>query len=1136
MTKRTGLCGRMRSAGLLLAAALLALVVSGTWTQPRVAEAQSAGIVEVPADWALIPAGLGAGDEFRLLFRSSTQVDATSGFISTWNSRAAARAAAGHEAIREHSSLFKVVGSTGSVDARDNIGMNPNNSAHLDVPVYWLNGPRVAANTAGFWSQSWEHWSDADCRMEDGAVCASPGSWPWTGTNADGTKATQHLGHTPNVRHGSLAMDANTAGPISKNQVVRSQSRPFYVISPVFQVALPPPELSASYTQVYEGERKVIVFETSALSVGFTVSALGGLTTNDYRIYSPPDAAVPLLSTSWTATASNGLVKFALEGVADSEADPGEALRVTLSSSGKAVGRADIKVRDGERPLSLLFRVRRGSPTEEWVETDRPALTLHEGGADVSYQIRVSRDAPGYTTANMHISPNPNELYRIDAIRPGPWDDDRFIYRDPGPHRHGGSTSLIIGTGGWSTVTFGAGQDEDAHNHAITLYHRVSPRAMGWSGLWPVLAGPDSRQYSAPQAGLTGARRFERVSPCFRPGVTSCWTWPLPVQIVDDDKWEQELVYARHDPGANDGNGGPDGNWVLASDGGLRKALPAALAPGSEYTFYIRLAVDPATLPKDGTVSRDQPQSYYQNGQLRTRRVDVYPPTFLPARIPVWVTVKGASNDRHGVPDMRLLITPHSRAAVQPNTGTYFITDTSGTRNHPSVEADYNYRDNTLPGEKGDLLFWDEPMAVTIVVREDAPLGVSRGLSVRSDSGMLTRPGCGRGWSKYNCTGDYSGYYFWDGLDIAIGLVEDLKPRGQFSARDFAPRTPEEVFEFVKLANFGNEEAPFVPFADVTEERGGIGDGARASITEGETARFTVTLTPAPSEPRAVTVNVLRREGSTELGVAGRLGVRTVMVGPSGSARLEIPTADNDEVGDNGYLQVAVVSSPTYRVSAFGGVAELDVLSDDAELVSDAVRVQRVTDSAATIVWDPQPGAASYEVVWLEGTGTATRTAFTSGTSIELTGLEPGRSYDVAVLDDLWNRVGSVEFLTLEPGGGERFYPVLSVTAGAGVTEGGTASFTVTASPAPGAPLTVPLWVSQRGAYAAAGERGVRRVTIPASGSVSFEVATVDDASDEPDGAIVATLERAKLGYHLGASARAEVGVADNDDGSASPE
>ncbi|MXW94462.1 MAG: hypothetical protein F4110_09970 [Acidimicrobiaceae bacterium] len=315
---------------------------------------------------------------------------------------------------------------------------------------------------------------------------------------------------------------------------------------------------------------------------------------------------------------------------------------------------------------------------------------------------------------------------------------------------------------------------------------------------------------------------------------------------------------------------------------------------------------------------------------------------------------------------------------------------------------------------------------------------------MNSDSGILTRPGCGRGWSKYDCTGDYSGYYFWDGLDIGIGLVENLRPVAQRSA-DFSPRTPEEILEYVKNTNFGNEKAPFVPFADVAEHRGGIADGARASITEGETARFTVTLTPAPSEPRAVTVNVVRRGGSTPIGVEGQLGVRTVLVGPSGSARLEIPTADNDDVGDNGYLLLAVVSNPTYRLSVFGGAAEVDVASDDAELVSDAVRVQRVTDSAATIAWDAQPGAASYEVVWLEGT--APRTKFTAGTSLELTGLQAKTSYDVAVLDDLWNRVGSVRFLTLEPGGGERFYPVLSVTAGAGVTEGGAASFTVTAAP-----------------------------------------------------------------------------------------
>ena len=783
------------------------------------------------------------------------------------------------------------------------------------------------------------------------------------------------------------------------------------------------------------------------------------------------------------------------------------------------------------------------------METDRPAVTLLEGGADVSYQIKVSRDVPGYTTANMHISPNPRELYSLDKIRPGPWDGDRFIYRDPGPHTHGDSTSLIVGAGGWKTVTFAAGQDADAHNHAITLYHRVSPRGSGWSTRaadeapefpnyerpetvgWPVLAGPDSREYSAPKPGLANELVYVRVSPCRRPAASACWTWPISVRIVDDDKWEQEVVYARHDPAANGGAGGP-GAFVLASDGGLRKALPAALAPGSTYTFYVRLAVDPATLPKDGTVSRDQ--TVTEGGV--TRRVDVYPPTFLPDRVPVWVRVKGARADRHGVPDVRLRITPHASAGVRPNAGAYFITDTSGTRDHPSVEADYDYRDNTPPGAKGSSLFWDEPMAVTVEVRGDAPLGAVRRVEVNSDSGLLTRPNCGRGWSKHNCTGDHFGYWFWDGWDFSIGLTEDLRPAAQRSAAGFSPRTPEEILEWAKQVNFGNEGELFTPFADVAEERGGIADGARASITEGETARFAVTLTPAPSEPRAVTVNVARRGGSTPIGVAAHLGPRTVMVGPSGSAVIEVPTADNDHVGANGYLHATVVASPTYRVSDFGGSAETDVLSDDAELVYDAVRVRRVTDTAAEVEWDPSPGAASYEVVWLEGTSTATSTAFTTGTSIELAGLNPATSYNVAVLDDLWNRVGSAELLTLAPGGGESVYPVLSVTAGGDIAEGGAASFTVTAVPAPSSPLTVTVWVSQRGDYAAVGERGERAVTVPTSGSVSLAVATDDDTDDEADGAIVATLERSKLGHHVGASARAEVAVVDDDDGSANPE
>ena len=68
----------------------------------------------------------------------------------------------------------------------------------------------------------------------------------------------------------------------------------------------------------------------------------------------------------------------------------------------------------------------------------------------------------------------------------------------------------------------------------------------------------------------------------------------------------------------------------------------------------------------------------------------------------------------------------------------------------------------------------------------------------------------------------------------------------------------------------------------------------------------------------------------------------------------------------------------------------------------------------------------------------------------------------------------------------------------AGVTEGSSASFTVSASPVPAAPLDVTLTVGQSGDFAASGETGSRTVTVPVTGSLTFEVATVDDGADEP--------------------------------------
>ena len=115
--------------------------------------------------------------------------------------------------------------------------------------------------------------------------------------------------------------------------------------------------------------------------------------------------------------------------------------------------------------------------------------------------------------------------------------------------------------------------------------------------------------------------------------------------------------------------------------------------------------------------------------------------------------------------------------------------------------------------------------------------------------------------------------------------------------------------------------------------------------------------------------------------------------------------------------------------------------------------------------------------------------------------------------------------------------PEIAVAGGDGVAEGGNASFTVTATPAPAAPLTVALTIGQRGDYAAPGETGTRQVVIPTGGSATFEVATVDDAAHEPDGSVDATVD-AGAGYTVAdpPGDAASVAVADDDPAPAVPE
>ena len=110
--------------------------------------------------------------------------------------------------------------------------------------------------------------------------------------------------------------------------------------------------------------------------------------------------------------------------------------------------------------------------------------------------------------------------------------------------------------------------------------------------------------------------------------------------------------------------------------------------------------------------------------------------------------------------------------------------------------------------------------------------------------------------------------------------------------------------------------------------------------------------------------------------------------------------------------------------------------------------------------------------------------------------------------------------------------PVVTIAAGTSpVTEGTSASFTVTAAPAPASNLTVNLSVADAADsdFVASGNEGMKTVMIPASGSITYTVATVNDDTDEPDGNVTVTVANGS-GYTIGSSASAMVMVNDDDE------
>ena len=220
-----------------LAALLLSLPLLFGLTVPDEAHAQTSladGSYEVSPNWALKPSGLQAGDKFRLMFVTSTGRNARSPNIAVYNTFVQNRAKAGHTAIRQYSGQFKVVGSTNTVHARDNTG-----TTGTGVPIYWLNGDKVADNYGDFYDGSWDSLAR---KNENGSK--GPTGRVWTGSKNDGTKHNLYLGRlghiNPNilwsVQYAGPGKTLFTSNSLFANTAPSNANYSLYGLSPVFTV------------------------------------------------------------------------------------------------------------------------------------------------------------------------------------------------------------------------------------------------------------------------------------------------------------------------------------------------------------------------------------------------------------------------------------------------------------------------------------------------------------------------------------------------------------------------------------------------------------------------------------------------------------------------------------------------------------------------------------------------------------------------------------------------------------------------------------------------------------------------------------------------------------------------------------
>ncbi|MDE0280469.1 MAG: hypothetical protein OXN16_05215, partial [Gammaproteobacteria bacterium] len=406
--------------------------------------ANADGSYTVPPNWALTPSGVSPGTKFRLLFVTSTARDAQSSAIADYNTFVQTRAKAGHSAISDScGNRFKAVGSTATVDARANVDAE---STDTDAQIWWLGGVKAADNYADFWDGSWDSQAvpPATAAWDESGTASSPQP-VWTGSNTDGTKDTHRLGGgTAFARVGDVAY-----GPMNFGSTGKEHSRPLYALSPVFvddavRVTLITSGLVGSTATVAEGGTFSITVRLSEanasgspLVIPIRVRASGTTASSgDYTLAA---------SASIANGDTTGTVQFAATD--DTDAEPAETVVVELGAlpTGIVPGTnpavtltipANDATPSAGPPLVLVekgfggtrvgdnrYEIAEGSDMVYTLSLVRPAVERGVGlvpvtaSRDIDVRLYINSPVHDYTLLGAGTNGNPLNTVRIQAGR-----------------------------------------------------------------------------------------------------------------------------------------------------------------------------------------------------------------------------------------------------------------------------------------------------------------------------------------------------------------------------------------------------------------------------------------------------------------------------------------------------------------------------------------------------------------------------------------------------------------------------------------------------------------------------------------------------------------------------------------------